>query len=84
MTLNNYQDDVMIADDYASPEAYQHTAYGKALAAARPTLKGHAISFSDQQPTKKARSDNHSVSSVMSRLFNAGATRLGRTPVQAV
>jgi PHO85 cyclin-1 len=82
MTLNNYHDDVAIADDYASPEAYQYTAYGKAMAAARPTLKGHAISFNEQQPSKKVRSDNHSMSSVMSRIFNAGATRLGRTPVQ--
>lgn len=92
MTLNNYMDEriTIIDAGEGSPDAVQYTAYGKANNA-RPNLKGHEISFYDQQPTKKIKSDghghghghNHSVSSVMTRLFNAGATRLGRTPVQA-
>lgn len=88
MTHNNYMDDsITIIDDTVSPDAHQYTAYGKAVAGTRPNLKGHQISFYDQQPTKKVKSENshghnHSVSSVMTRLFSAGATRLGRTPVQ--
>lgn len=89
MTHNNYVDEnIAIFDGQASPDSYQYTAYGKAVAAARPNLKGHQISFYDQQPSKKVKSEGpapahqHSVGSVMSRLFNAGATRLGRTPVQ--
>lgn len=89
MTHNTYMDDsITIIDDNVSPDAHQYTTYGKAVNGTRPNLKGHQISFYDQQPTKKVKSENHShghnhsMSSVMTRLFNAGATRLGRTPVQ--
>lgn len=88
-TLNHCIDEgVTIIDAEVSPSALQYSASGKAV---RPNLKGHQISFYDQQPAKKMRSEshvpghihNHSISSVMSRMFNAGAARLGRTPVQA-
>lgn len=88
MTLNNYMEDtITIMDGTVSPDAHHYNAYGKAV---RSNLKGHQITFYDQQPTKKVKSENHghshnhSVGSVMTRLFNAGATRLGRTPVQVV
>lgn len=83
MTLNSYADEnVMVMDGNTSPDALQYSVYGKAIAATRPAVKGREISFNDHQPHKKVRSDNHSMSSVMSRIFNVGATRLGRTPVQ--
>jgi hypothetical protein len=88
MMLNNTIDEgVTIIDGEASPDSLQYLAYGKSV---RPNLKGHQISFYDQQPAKKVKSEghghghNHSISSVMSRMFTAGAARLGRTPVQAV
>ena len=80
-----YDDNIVVLDANTSPDAHQYTTYGKAISASRPNLKGHQISFQSetQHPAKKARSDG-SVSSVMARIFNAGSTRLGRTPVQVI
>jgi PHO85 cyclin-1 len=70
---------VMVADYNESPEALQYSSYGKA---ARPSLKGHQISFQHetQQPAKKMKSDT---AGFMARILNAATPgRLGRTPVQ--
>lgn len=84
MNLSYVDENLVVMDGNYSPDNYHYTAYGKAASANRPSLQDHhQISFQEQQPNKKARSDNNSMSSVMSRIFNAG-TRLGRTPVQAI
>jgi len=63
----------------------QTTAYGKALAAVRPTMKGHQISFQgeSQQPTKKVKTNGTSgVGSVVAKFFsNAGYSRGNRSAV---
>lgn len=81
--ITTYEDGVIVLDSSYSPDAHQYTAYGKAIAASRPNLKGHQISFQgdSQQPAKKVKSDT-GVGSVMSRIFNVGSARLGRTTVQ--
>ena len=83
MTLSYVDENLIVMDGHASPDSHQYTVYGKAVSATRPSLKGHQISFHEQPPNKKARSDSTTMGSVMSRIFNAGATRLGRTPVHA-
>ncbi|KIX05392.1 uncharacterized protein Z518_06264 [Rhinocladiella mackenziei CBS 650.93] len=79
-------DSIVVVDLTESPDASYHSAYGKALTASRPSLKGHQISFQgeSQQPAKKVKSDS-SVSGVMARIFSSAASnyRLGRTPVHA-
>lgn len=74
---------VVVVDDYYTPDAHEYAACSKILAASRPNLKGHQISFQSesQQPHKKVKSDS-SVGGVMARIFTAGSARLGRTPVQ--
>ena len=81
--LTMQEDGVVVVDSNYSPDAHQYTAYGKAISVSRPSLKGHQISFQceSQQPNKKVRSDS-GVGSVMTRIFNAGSARLGRTPIQ--
>ena len=78
---NTYNDDIVVIDCNVSPDAHQYSAYGKAVAATRPSLKGHQISFQgdSQQPSKKVKSDS---SGFMARILNAGSARLGRTPIQ--
>jgi len=79
-------DSIVVVDLTQSPDASHHSAYTKALNAARPSLKGHQTSFQgeSQQPAKKVKSDT-SVSGVMARIFSSAASnyRLGRTPIQA-
>lgn len=76
---------IVVVDLTQSPDASYHSAYGKAVSACRPTLKGHPTSFQgeSQQPAKKVKSDS-TVGGVMARIFNSAAHnyRLGRTPVQ--
>jgi hypothetical protein len=69
----------------ASPDTLYHSAYGKALTAVRPSLKGHQTSFQgeSQPPAKKVKADT-GMGGVMARIFSSAASnyRLGRTPVQ--
>ena len=79
---NSSSDDIAVVDCNVSPDAHQYTAYGKAIAATRPSLKGHQISFQSetQQPSKKVKSDS---SGFMARILSAATPgRLGRTPIQ--
>lgn len=79
--LFTYDDGVVVIDGNTSPDDHQYSAYGKAIAASRPNLKGHQISFQgeSQQPAKKVKSDS-GVGSVMARIIQSA--RLGRTPLQ--
>lgn len=78
-------DTVVVVDLTESPDASYHSAYGKAMAASRPSLKGHQTSFQgeSQQPAKKVKADS-GMGGVMARLFSTATSnyRLGRTPVQ--
>jgi hypothetical protein len=78
---SNIDDSIVVIDLAESPDASYHGAYGKAVSASRPSLKGHQTSFQceSQQPAKKVKSDS-SVGGVMARLFSTNNYRLGRTP----
>ncbi|EXJ54716.1 hypothetical protein A1O7_10057 [Cladophialophora yegresii CBS 114405] len=78
---SNIDDSIVVIDLTESPDASYHGAYGKAVSASRPSLKGHQTSFQceSQQPAKKVKSDS-GVGGVMARLFSANNYRLGRTP----
>jgi len=62
----------------------QGATYGQAITVARPTMKGHQISFQNetQQPMKKVKHNTGttSVGGVVARFFNTAANgyRIGR------
>jgi PHO85 cyclin-1 len=84
-TASNIDDSIVVVDLTQSPDESYHSAYGTALAASRPSLKGHQTSFQgeSQQPAKKVKADS-GVGSVMARIFSSNNYRLGRTPVTQV
>ena len=68
-------EEVYVVDSSVSPSMTSNSAYGAAIAATRPTLKGHQISFSNdaQQPAKKVKTASSGVSAVMSRFFTSAS-----------
>jgi len=86
---SNIDDNILVVDGSCSPGATQTTSYGKAMAAVRPSMKGHQISFQgdSQQPSKKVKtncSTPGAVGSVMARFFNTATSGYGRSSRSAV
>jgi len=82
-------DSVVVVDPWYSPSLLESTAYGKAIAAVRPSMKGHQNSFQgeSQQPTKKVKTSGSSsggMGSVMARFFNSATSGYGRANRSAV
>jgi PHO85 cyclin-1 len=81
---SNIDDSIFVVDASSyqySPSMAQSVAYGKAMAGAKPSMKGHQISFQGetQQPSKKVKTGAASgVASVMTRFFNTATAGYGK------
>ena len=76
---------VHVVDLTYSPDMTQNTLYAQAVAATRPAVKGHQLSFShdNQQPKKKVKHDSgNSTSNLIARYLNkaTGGAILGNRP----
>ena len=87
---SNIDDSVFVVDGCYSPGMTHTTSYNKAMAAIRPSMKGHQISFQgeSQQPSKKAKTScstpGAGVGAVMARFFNTAASSYARSNRSAV
>ena len=86
---SNIDDHIFVVDGLQSPDTTHTASYGKAVAAVRPSMKGHQISFQgdSQQPSKKVKTTCATpggVGSVMARFFNTATSNYGRASRSAV
>jgi PHO85 cyclin-1 len=86
---SNIDDHIFVVDGLQSPGTMHAASYGKVMAAGRPSMKGHQISFQgdSQQPSKKAKTTCATpggVGSVMARFFNSATSNYGRANRSAV
>jgi G1/S-specific cyclin PLC1 len=86
---SNIDDHIFVVDGLQSPGTTHTASYGKGMAAVRPSMKGHQISFQgdSQQPSKKVKTTCTTpggVGSVMARFFNTATSNYGRASRSAV